>query len=311
MPRDYPRYPSRLQVIAYLDEYARSNNLQIRLGKRAVSVRKKLNWDISTSDGDRFEARSVIIATGLSNTPVLPKWSGQGSFKGPILHSSEFRSPDALDARRVLVVGFGNSAGEIALECVELGLDVAMSVRGPVNVVPLEMFAVPSATIAIAQSPFPPEIVDAINAPFLRMRFGDLEELGLRRPPTGPLTTMIERGRTPLIDVGTLAKIREGRIRVFPDVALLEPSAVLFANGESAGFDAIVLATGYRPALEKLLPDLTERFPDADRPPRDDLHPGADDLYFCGFNAATTGLLRQIGIEAEKIAASIERQHRP
>lgn len=309
MPADFPRYPSRLQVAAYLEDYARTKDLRILFGKRAVSVRKAVAWVVETANGDLYQSRSIVIATGLSNTPIRPEWHGQNSFMGPILHSSEYRNASALKARRCLVVGFGNSAGEIALECAEAGLEVAMSVRGPVNVVAREMFGIPSATIAIVQSRFPHEMADAFNAPFLRLRYGDLERFGLRRASRGPLTTMIEQGRTPLIDIGTIAKIREGRIKIFPGIERLEGPVVHFEDGQSILCDAIILATGYRPDLEKLLPDLSQRFPAAGRPARGDLHPAGDGLYFCGFNAATTGLLRQIGIEAQKIASSIAWRH--
>jgi hypothetical protein len=120
---------------------------------------------------------------------------------------------------------------------------------------------------------------------------------------------MIEQGRTPLIDIGTIAKIREGRIKVFPGIERLEGSVVHFEDRQSIACDAIILATGYRPDLGELLPDVSERFPAAGGPARGELHPARDGLYFCGFNAATTGLLRQIGIEARKIASSIDRRH--
>ncbi len=180
-----------------------------------------------------------------------------------------------------------------------------MSVRGEVNVVAREMFRVPSATIAIVQSRFPPWIADALNSPFLRMRFPDLEQLGLRRSRRGPLTTMVERGRTPLIDIGTIKAIREGRIRIFPGIKSSEGQVVHFENGKHFQCDAIILATGYRAALEKLLPDVDQRFPDAGKPSRGNLQPGGDGLYFCGFNPATSGLLRQIGIEANAISRMI------
>ncbi|MQB45158.1 NAD(P)/FAD-dependent oxidoreductase [Rhizobium sp. ICMP 5592] len=307
MPTGFPKYPSRLQVIDYLEDYARANDLQVIAGKTVASVRKKANWVVETADGDVFEPRTVIIATGLSNSPVRPRWTGQDTFEGNIIHSCEYRNTLDLKARRVLVVGFGNSAGEIALECAEAGLEVAMSVRGPVNIVPREIFGVPTATIAIAQRHLPYGLVDAFNAPLLYLRYYDIEKMGLTRSKRGPLTTMIERGRTPLIDIGTIAKIRDGRIKVFPGIEMLDGSNVLFANGQSAEFDAIVQATGYKPSLGTLLPDLAERLPDAGKPARNKLHPAKDGLYFCGFNAVTTGLLRQIGIEARLIASSIAK----
>ncbi|AYG70095.1 MULTISPECIES: NAD(P)/FAD-dependent oxidoreductase [unclassified Rhizobium] len=305
MPAGYPKYPSRLQVIDYLESYARANSLRILTDKTVAYVAKKTDWIVETTDGDVFEARAVVIATGLSRSPFRPNWSGQNNFPGTIIHSSEYRNASALDARRILVVGFGNSAGEIALECAEAGLDVAMSVRGPVNVVPREIFGVPSATIAIVQQRFPYRMVDAVNAPFLHWRYRDIEQLGLKHSQQGPLTTMIEQGRTPLIDIGTIAKIRDGRIKMFSGIEKSDGANMYFANDRSAEFDGIVLATGYRPSLETLLPDLADRFSNAGKPARNELQPGKDNLYFCGFNAATTGLLRQIGIEALQIAKSI------
>lgn len=306
MPRHFPKYPSRLQVIEYLEVYSSSNDIEVRFGVRATTIRKDKTWTVETSHGV-FEASNVIVATGHANAPIRPTWEGQELFAGKLLHSSEFTNAAALAARRVLVVGFGNSAGEIALECAEAGLDVGMSVRGPVNVVPLELFGLTSASIAIAQRFLPYRLVDAVNAPILRLRFGDLGKFGLERARTGPLTGIIERGRTPLINIGTIERIRSGDIRVFPAISTSEDRRVHFSDGRSDMFDAIILATGYRPGLDALLPDFAQRFGGADGPARGQLQPADDGLYFCGFTAVPTGLLREIGIEAEKIAASIDR----
>ncbi len=305
MPRSFPKYPSRLQIIEYLEVYSSSHDIEVRFGVRATTISKEKVWTVDSSDG-AFQARNVIVATGLANMPIRPNWAGQELFTGKLLHSSEFRNAAALDARRVLVVGFGNSAGEIALECAEAGLDVGMSVRGPVNVVPLELFGLTTATIAIAQRFFPSRLVDALNAPILRLRFGDLTSFGLQRAKKGPLTTIMERARTPLINIGTVERIRSGDIRVFTGISGTDGRRVLFEDGRSEVFDAIVLATGYRPALDTLLPDFRRRFGGADAPARGQLQPAADGLYFCGFNAVATGLLREVGKEARKIAASID-----
>ncbi len=308
MPRNFPRYPSRLQVIDYLEAYARANDIRIQFGKSVLRISRSRDWTVETNDGGAIEAETVVIATGLSNVPIRPVWKGQESFKGKLLHSHEFSNAGALSANRVLVVGFGNSAGEIALECVEAGLEVCMSVRGPVNIVPLEMLGVPTATIAIAQRHFPDGLVDAVNAPLLHLRYRDMERLGLQKSANGPLTNIAEKNRTPLIDIGTMAQIRAGAIRIYPRIDWSNARQVHFADGRSADFDTIILATGFRPSLETLLPDFAERFEGADRPKRGDLQPGNDGLYFCGFNTTSTGLLRQIGIEAINIARSIAQR---
>jgi hypothetical protein len=304
MPRRFPKYPSRLEVIEYLDEYARFNDIDIRFGARVTAIRKADSWAVETSGGN-LHANNVIVATGRSNVPSLPLWEGQERFTGKLLHSSEFRNAADLAAERVLVVGFGNSAGEIALECAEAGLHVGLSVRGPVNVIPLELFGLPAVSIAIAQQYLPTRLADLMNTPFLRLRLGDLERLGLRWAREGPLTTIRERGRTPLINIGTIERIRSGDIKIFGGISTSEGRDVQFADGRRDQFDAIILATGYKPALDGLLPDFAQRFGDADGPGWGELQPAGDGLYFCGFTVVATGLLREIGIEAQQIAASI------
>jgi len=304
MPRDYPKYPSRLQVVDYLDDYARSNAIDIRCGTRVTSIRKDGTWRVETDNG-AFEAETVIVATGYAHEPVRPDWTGRESFSGQLMHSSEFHNAKDLGAARVLVVGFGNSAGEIALECAEAGLFTGLSVRGPVNVIPRELLGIPILTVAIFQQYLPRRLVEAVNAPILRLRFGDISKYGLKKAKYGAMTSVVDHGQVPLIDIGTMARIRSGDIKVFGGISHLDGQSVHFDDGRSETFDAIVYATGYRPALEHLLPDCEARFGPNGIPPRDNLHPGGDGLYFCGFNVVPTGHLRQIGIESSKIAGMI------
>lgn len=305
MPSGFPKYPSRLQFIEYLGDYASFCDVELRCGVPATAIRKDGLWIVESTEG-KLRAENVIVATGLANTPNRPTWKGQERFTGKLLHSCEFRNAAQLAAERVLVVGFGNSAGEIALECADAGLFVGLSVRGPVNVVPLEMFGVPTASIAIAQQYFPSRMVDAVNAPFLHLRFGDIGRFGLKRSSDGPMTTMKKTARTPLINIGTIERIRSGDIQVFGGISNTEDRQVSFVDGRCDVFDAIILATGYKPALETLLPDFAQRFGGAEGPARGELQPANDGLYFCGFNVVPTGLLRQMAKEALQIAASID-----
>ena len=111
-----------------------------------------------------------------------------------------------------------------------------------------------------------------------------------------------EEGRIPLIDFGTLAQIRAGRIKVRSDLLRFEPKRVVFASSPPEPFDAVILATGFRPDLSALLPDAKDLLSDAGRPlvsGRPTAKPG---LFFCGAFSAPTGQLREIAIEAERIA---------
>jgi cation diffusion facilitator CzcD-associated flavoprotein CzcO len=115
---------------------------------------------------------------------------------------------------------------------------------------------------------------------------------------------MVEQDRhVPLIDIGTLAKIRDGSIGVRGGIDRLSADGVVFDDGKQERFDAIVLATGFRPDLRRLLPGV-DVF-DAQGMPRLTGKPsGAPGLYFCGQITVPTGQLREIAIEAERIAAS-------
>jgi cation diffusion facilitator CzcD-associated flavoprotein CzcO len=90
-------------------------------------------------------APNVIVATGFADWPYRPHWLGEELFGGDIRHSSAYRNTAPYKGKRVLVAGIGNSGGEIAFDLAEAGVEVALSVRGPVNIVPREIFGIPSA----------------------------------------------------------------------------------------------------------------------------------------------------------------------
>ena len=73
-----------------------------------------------------------------------------------MLHSDEYTNGEPFRGRRVLVVGFGNSGGEIAIDLCEHGAHTSLAVRGAVNVIPRELFGIPILAIGILQSRLPP-----------------------------------------------------------------------------------------------------------------------------------------------------------
>jgi hypothetical protein len=117
---------------------------------------------------------------------------------------------------------------------------------------------------------------------------------------------MIEKsGRIPILDTGTVAMIKQGRIRVLPAVEAILPDAVRFAGGARHPFDAIIFATGYAPGLDQLIKGF-EAIADArGRPSRFGEESGISGLYFVGFKNPPTGALREIALEAPRAARSI------
>jgi cation diffusion facilitator CzcD-associated flavoprotein CzcO len=304
MPSGYPAYPSRAQMVEYLENYATRFDIGPTLNTLISSVKR---------DGDRWRADMargtisapvMVVATGIADAPHRPSWPGMENYRGFIVHSSEYRNPAPYTDRQVLVVGFGNSGGEIALDLANAGIDVALAVRGPVHVLPRDLLGFPILSWTILCRHLPARLVDAINAPILRLAIGSLEELGLHRAAKGPRQMVEQDGRVPLIDIGTLAKIRDGSIAIRGGIERFTTDGVVFAGAGVEKFDAVVLATGFRPDLRRLVCGVDEVFDEHGMPRVTGQASSAQGLYFCGQITSPTGQLREIGIEAERIARS-------
>jgi cation diffusion facilitator CzcD-associated flavoprotein CzcO len=307
MPKSYPPYPSRAQVVAYLEAYAARFDIKPAFGNEVVRLRRDgARWCAETANG-AVSAPVTVVATGMASAPYRPSWPGSEAYRGATVHSSEYRNPAPYLGKRVLVVGFGNSGGEIALDLAEAGVDVALAVRGPVQLLPRDLLGLPIVTWAILYKHLPARLVDLINAPILRLALGSFEKLGLRRAAKGPLQMIKEDGRIPLIDVGTLDKIRDGSIKVRGGIDRLTNDGVVFDDGRSEDFDAIVLATGFRPDLRRLIPDVDGVFDAHGMPRVTGQATDAPGLYFCGQIVAPTGQFREIGLEAERLAKGVKQ----
>lgn len=308
-PITYPRYPSRTQVINYLESYAEKFHLDIRFKQQVISARYEDELWIVHSREHFYQAQNLVIAAGYNREPYYPIWPAQEAFKGLVMHSSEYRNGELFRGKRVLVVGFGNSGGEIAIDLWEHGAQVGLAVRGGVNVIPRELLGIPILTISILQSQLPSRLVDAINAFILRFAIGDLTKYGLRKLPYGAITQMRRDARIPLIDVGTVRLIKEGRITVYGGVQEFCEDGVIFTDGRQRQFHAVILATGYRPRVNAFLTGIAAAAYDANGTPlssgREASMPG---LYFCGYHVSPTGMLREIAIEARNISRSIARK---
>lgn len=307
MPASYPTYPSRAQVVAYLEDYARSLELDVRAGVTVTRARREAEgWSVDTNQGG-YRARRLVVATGYNASPVLPTWPGLDAFPGEVLHSSRYKNGAPYVGKDVLVVGAGNSGAEITIDLWEYGARPAMLVRSPVHVVPRDILGVPAQTLAIALSRLPPKLADRLSLPMRDRVVGDLSAYGLRRPDRGPVELLEAEGRVPLVDIGTIALIKQGSVTVYPDISKIETSTLHFVDGRSRRFDAIILATGYRTNLPSWLE--SDALNGRGLPK---VH-GADagqGLYFLGFRNPSTGNLREIALEAERIARSIERSAR-
>jgi NADPH-dependent glutamate synthase beta subunit-like oxidoreductase len=304
-PSETPLYPSRADVVSYLERYAEQHRITPRFG---VEVRRvthdSKHFTVDTSAG-RLEPRFVVVATGYNGVASRPEFPGLAGFTGRVVHTETYKNPQPYVGRRTLVVGCGNSGAEIALDLSEQGIDVAMVVRGPVHVVPRDLFGRPSQETGVLLSRLPVAVRDALVSPILRLAVGDLSRWGIVRPALGPNRLIEDAGRIPILDIGTIAQVKAGRIRVFPAVQEVLPDRVRFVDGRTEAFEAIILATGYRPGLDRFIDGFESISDERGRPHRFGEETGVPGLFFVGFRNPPTGALREIASETPRVAAAI------
>ena len=307
-----PRYPSRQQMVDYLEAYARRFDIRPHFGQQAVRIRgNTAGWQVDTAGGNVYLARCLVMATGANRVPRMPAFDGQQLFAGTVLHSQAYRNAAPFSGQRVLVVGLGNSGAEIALDLAQHGVGVALSVRSPQNIVYRDVLGVPVHLTALLLSRLPASWSDAVSGVLRDLTVGDLRRWGIRTPTLAPMRQVREYGRAPLIDSGTVACIKRGEIGVHAGIARFLPHGAAFIDGSEAAFDAVIFATGYQPQLAPLFPE--QPLPlDADGLPREDVGSGAHaGLYFVGFDThSPEGMLRRIALQARQVAGVIRTASR-
>jgi len=297
--RRIPIFPTRRHFVTYLQRYVEVMELPLETGRAVTSVeRTDSDWIVRTPKGD-ISADDVVIATGIVASPRVPRIAGRERFRGRIIHSVEYRRPAGYEGRRVLVVGVGNSGGEIASELATAGANVTIAVRSGANVVPKALVGVPIQYLAFAMRSLPAGLRRTLAG-----AVGKITELRRGKPvlPTpshGPLDSI------PLIGFHLVDAIKAGKVVVRGGLASLTDVGARFANGIEEPFDDVILATGFTPALaplgalirvdEKGFALRTDRVTSADQP----------HLYFVGHTYDATGGLYNIGRDAKLAAARI------
>ncbi len=307
-PRETPRYPSRADMVSYLERYTEQHRITPRFGVEVCRVtRESQRFTVDTAAG-RLDPRFVIVATGYNGVANRPEVPGLDGFTGSVVHTETYKNPQPYVGKRTLVVGCGNSGAEIALDLAEHGVDVAMVVRGPVHVVPRDLLGRSSQETTILLSRLPVALRDALVSPILRLAVGDLSRWGIVRPALGPTRMIEETGRIPILDIGTIAQVKAGRIRVLPAVQGVLPDRVRFVDGRTEAFGAIILATGYRPGLDRFIDGFESISDERGRPLRFGAETAIPGLFFVGFRNPPTGALREISREAPRVATAIRRR---
>jgi cation diffusion facilitator CzcD-associated flavoprotein CzcO len=245
-------FPSRDQMVRYLEDYAGTKRLDVKLNTRLERVdRNGAGWSLRTSAGD-LAAEHVVVASGYAHTPYIPDWPDRASYGGRLLHAADYRNPEPFRGRDVLVVGAGCSGMEIAYDVIEGGAArVRLAVRTPPNILirsPL------GPLFARGMLKLGPERADRIMPLIRRLEVGDLTEYGLPVPEEGIFARLMRLGVAPaIVDKVVIKAIKERRIEIVAGVESLGAEGVGLADGTRLEPDAVIAATGYGCGLEPVV----------------------------------------------------------
>lgn len=304
-PSSTPLFPSREDFVDYLRLYARGFDLPVQTGADVESVTgNDEHWIIGLRGGVAMRSRVIVVATGIVSNPNAPEIPHKERFKGRIIHSVEYRRPQPFANQRVLVVGAGNSSGEICAELANAGAHVTVAIRSGARVVPRELFGIPVQYIGA--------VLDTLPPPVLRRAMRVTSAIADRFRGSSPLPPPTENpcAAVPLIGFHLTDGVRTGRIQLRRGLQEFTPQGVRFVDGSEQPFETVILATGYRAALGMFGSSIardrcgfgarTNRVISTDSP----------DLYFVGHNYGPAGGLRNIGRDARLAARLIaDRLH--
>lgn len=246
MPDHYADFPSAAEVSDYLNAYVDHFGFRnrLRLGRRVERVEPRADgsWDVTLDDGETRRYGAVVVANGHHHDPRYPDYAAD--FTGEALHSQDYRHRERFLGKRVLVVGLGNSASQIAVDVSHAAEHTLLSVRRGAWILPHFVRGKPyNAWVN------PPPwwvyrfVPDALLYPavslYVRLLLGRPDQHGLPKPDHHFGQAL------PTICEGIHDRIGYGRLSIKPAVSKIEDRRVTFADGSEAVVDAIIYGTGY------------------------------------------------------------------
>lgn len=310
MPAEYPDFPNAPAVHRYLKDFAEQHHLLERLHchTTVTSVRPEeggKHWRIRFATGEEYLYDGVVAATGNHQVPHVP--DVEGHFDGEQFHSHDYPGPDHFRGKRVLIVGAGNSAADLAVTSGRLAASTHLSMREGHWILPKCLIGRPTSTVLVGWMPV--WLLRLYLRAILAIAVGDYRRYGLPKPAHGLFT------REPTVSDQLLPLIRHGHIVPQPGVRRLEGREVEFTNGHRASYDVICWATGFRLALPYLDPAVMQIRDDQPTAIAGTYSAGYPNFYLFGVGHFTRPIPRygvgpMISAGADVLALSVLAQRR-
>lgn len=307
IPREYPTYLGQRHIMSYLRAYAEHFRVRehIEFESSVESVHRVdggPEWLVRVRTADGVSNRryaGLVIANGHNWSPRTPEISGV--FDGQSMHSIEYRGPEVLRGKRVLVIGAGTSGCDIAVESSQVAAATFLSVRRGNYIWPKYMFGLPTDAYyeLILKLRMPRPLVRAFGKPLLRLNSaGDPAAYGLPRPRHRLLEEHFVMNSTLLYHLG------QGDLTVRPGVAELCGDAVRFVDGSQERIDVVIYATGYRQAEFPFIDREYLNWTDGPIPALHlhAFHPDYDNLFVIGYFQTSTGTWPIMDYQAQIMA---------
>lgn len=239
MPRDYPDFPSAKQMCAYYELYTDTFGLRehIRFETPVEQVRPRADglWSVRFADGEEAVFKGVVVCNGHHWSRCFPEWTRD--FAGQVLHSKDYKRPEELAGKRVLVIGGGNSACDLVSEAARVSERAEWSLRRGYWFTPKTFFGKPTVEM---MNPWAPIWLQRLMLKTLiKVVIGPYEDYGLPHPDH----EIFEKH--PTVSTEIFHYLKHGKISPRPDVASVDGQTVTFTDGTEAEYDVVVCATGF------------------------------------------------------------------
>ncbi len=256
LPAGFPDFGHHSDVLRYFEAYADHFGvtplIQFRTEVRRVEPDGG-EWVVTVRDRDGRESTrrygAVAVCNGHHWDARLPEFPGR--FDGDAIHAHDYRRPEAYSGKRVLVVGIGNSAVDIAVDLSRIADVVALSTRSGAWIVPKYILGRPADQwVTRGSERLPLWMRERLYRALVYLTAGDQLRYGMPTPPYGMLAAH------PTINQEFLSYVGHGRLKIKPNVAELAGTEIVFEDGTRAPFDAIIYATGYNITFPFLPPEV-------------------------------------------------------